>query len=137
MVNNIDNNNLIEVLQIVCEKSKIINELIAEIGGRAEDAYGGIYLVKDSPINNVFIDIKENKAIYIEFIGLIQIEFKDLIKMFGEYRKVYNHYDDLYLYFFNEKRTYNPYYIKTHFNSNIEPVKENSLIWNLTVYINH
>jgi hypothetical protein len=87
------------------------NELRGLISGeinyqKVNDTYNKIIIEKVSDtIKTVVIDCDSSKIKSIAFYGSLNIQAKELFYLFKIYREHYSIYDDLYFYFFNEKKS--------------------------------
>jgi len=94
-----------QVINFLRDSKDNINHVISELGRQTYKNEFGTVVIE--PANKIFIKIVlsiENDVLkQVTFIGKLSISFSDLVNKYGDYREVYSPYDNLYLYFFNEK----------------------------------
>ncbi|HTB51168.1 MAG TPA: hypothetical protein VK718_00220 [Ferruginibacter sp.] len=101
----IDKNNIEAVAQFILPYKNAPEKILPYFKGKlsSQDTYTDCikYTIKnDSAINTVILDVKNKDISNVAFYGSLNINYNDLVVLFGEAIEYYERYDDTYEFFF-------------------------------------
>ena len=101
----IDKNNIEAVAQFIMPYKNAPEKILPYFKGElsSQDTYTDCikYTIKnDTAINTVILDVKNKDISNVAFYGSLNINYNDLVVLFGEAIEYYERYDDTYEFFF-------------------------------------
>lgn len=104
MINSIKELNIVTLEKLInCIQSN--NEMFVLSLGieKMNNGFGTyFYELNNSVFNIISIHMERKNITEVNFSGIFNLFFSDIVDKYGEYRKEYSHYDETYFYFFNE-----------------------------------
>lgn len=114
--------------QVCCNNDK--NDIIEKLGKIKRAIRGNTYLLTpyDKNLENISLSFEMDKLESMTIYAKFDFCIPNFVEKYGLYREVFNNYDDVYIYFFNEKNE-STYYIKftSHSKYDLKSVNEETI----------